>query len=240
MPARVDNGIEPMTQLPIEVVEMAERSSQKEILPDVPKRPPHLAFGLGAIGPTGSWMEAEMAGKIDKVAIIDDALRAFIAGDRGLHPIIENLAWQADDRVESGGVATRHCRQILVQDEAHPDQAAIAEHHGEQPDDPRRCRLIGKDDVKLGEVDLSLLARRSLKPNFIPGRRRLPQEIRDGGIAALVATALQLPEQALPGQAGIGSDALSDRWRRARSRCGAEGEDHRPAPRCAQCTCARS
>ena len=45
--------------------------------------------------------------------------------------------------------------------EPRPDQARIAEHHGEQPDDPRYPGLVGELNLEPGQIDLSLLARRS-------------------------------------------------------------------------------
>jgi hypothetical protein len=47
-----------------------------------------------------------------------------------------------------------------VNNEPRPDQARIAEHHGEQPDDPRHPGLVGELNLEPGQIDLSLLARR--------------------------------------------------------------------------------
>ena len=49
--------------------------------------------------------------------------------------------------------------QILMDDKPRPDQARIAKHHGEQPDDARHSRLVGELSLELGEIDLGLLAR---------------------------------------------------------------------------------
>ena len=67
-----------------------------------------------------------------------------LAQDRGLHPVIEDLARHALERGEGGEVAAQHALQVLVQDEAGPEQAAVAEHQGEQPDDPDHPRLVGE------------------------------------------------------------------------------------------------
>jgi len=117
-------------------------------------------------------VKAEVAGKVDEAAIIDDALRAPFAGDGGLHPIIEDLARHAADRVKSSGMAAQHGWQILMQYKPSPDQTAMSEHHGEQPDDARRCRLIGKDDMELGEIDLGLLVSNSIETGPLIGAQK--------------------------------------------------------------------
>ncbi len=85
-----------------------------------------------------------------------------------------------------------------MDDKARPDQAAEAEHQGEQPDDARRRRLIGEDDVELGEVDLGLFTGRGLEPELespFRGRADIAEEIGDGGVAAAITDLLQLPEK---------------------------------------------
>jgi DNA invertase Pin-like site-specific DNA recombinase len=48
-----------------------------------------------------------------------------------------------------------------------PDQAGVAEHHREQPDDALDPRLVGELDLETGEVDLRLLSRRRLEARFV-------------------------------------------------------------------------
>ena len=97
-------------------------------------------------------------------------------------------------------MAAQDRRQILMDDEARPDQAAEAEHQREQPDDPRRRRLVGEDDVEVGEVDLRLLAGRGLETDleaaFGRGRADIAQEVGDGGIAAAIAEIASSPGKA--------------------------------------------
>jgi hypothetical protein len=52
-----------------------------------------------------------------------------LAQDRGLHPVVEDLARHAVERGEGSEMAAQHGLQVLVQDEASPEQAAVAEHH---------------------------------------------------------------------------------------------------------------
>ena len=78
--------------------------------------------------------------------------------------------------------------------EARPDEAAVAQHHREQPDDPRRHRFVGEDDVELGEIDLGLLAGRRLETNLIAlacCRAHITEKIRHGRVAARIASLAQ-------------------------------------------------
>ena len=52
-----------------------------------------------------------------------------------------------------------------MDDEPRPDQTRMAEHHGEQPDDARHPGVVGELNFESGEVDLGLLAGRSLEPH---------------------------------------------------------------------------
>ena len=77
------------------------------------------------------WVVAMVTGKIDQRPVVDDVALGILAADRGLHPVIEDLARHAVERGEGGEVAAQHRLQVLVQDEAGPEQAAVAEHQGE-------------------------------------------------------------------------------------------------------------
>ena len=98
-----------------------------------------------------------------------------------------------------------------MQDEASPEQAAVAEHQGEQPDDPDHPRLVGERRLELGEVDLRLVAGRRLEADFKGGGTggRSAERIRDGGVAAPVATLLQLPKRRRPVRPRPGLDPLT-------------------------------
>jgi len=101
-------------------------------------------------------------------------------------------------------MAAQHGLQVLMQNEAGPEQAAVAEHQREQPDDPRHSRLVSKRHLELGEVDLRLVAGRRLEADLEHGGGRRPQlaeHVGDGGVAALVAPFLQLAKEASAGQA---------------------------------------
>ena len=93
-------------------------------------------------------------------------------------------------RLERGGVTAQQRRQVLVQHEAGPQHAAVAQHQREQPDDPLRARLVGEHRAEMGEVDLRLTAGRRLEAHL--ERRRLDrpdvaQEVGQDAVAAGVA-----------------------------------------------------
>ena len=163
---RVGDRVEPVAELGVQVVEVLERAGEEEVLADVAVRPLDLALGLGPVGPAGLGVEAVVAGEVDQRPVVDDVALGVLAQDRGLHPVIEDLARHAVERGEGGEVAAQHGLQVLVQDEAGPEQAAVAEHQGEQPDDPGHPRLVGERHLELGEVDLRLVAGRRLEADL--------------------------------------------------------------------------
>ncbi len=58
-----------------------------------------------------------------------------LAGDGGLHPVVEDLQWHAADRLESLHVTAQQRLQVLVQHIAGEQVARVTEHQAEQPDD---------------------------------------------------------------------------------------------------------
>ena len=120
--ARIGDRIQPMAELTVQIVEIAEGPAEEEVLADVAERPLDLALGLGPIGPAGAGLEAVMAGEIDKRAIVDDEPIRVLADDRGLHAVVQDLARYAVDRLEGGDMAAQDALQVLVDDEAPPDQ----------------------------------------------------------------------------------------------------------------------
>ena len=51
--AGIGDPVEPVLELPVEVVEITEAAALEEVLADVAERPLHLALGLGPVGPAG-------------------------------------------------------------------------------------------------------------------------------------------------------------------------------------------
>jgi hypothetical protein len=104
-------------------------------------------------------------------------------------------------------VATQDALQILVEDEPRPDQAGVAKHHREQPDNTLDSRLVDELDFEPGEVDLRLLARRRLEAHFVSGVTNwseIAHAVTHDAVAAGKAALLDLAEQTSRGQGGIG------------------------------------
>lgn len=76
-------------------------------------------------------METIVAGKIDEGTVVDDAAGIAFTDHSRLHTVVKHFARSAAQRLESSSMAAQHSRQILVDDEACPDKATEAKHHGE-------------------------------------------------------------------------------------------------------------
>ena len=205
MHARIGDGIEPMTELLVQVVEVAERAAEEEVFADIAERPLDLALGLGPIGPAGARLEAVVAGEVDEGAVVDDEPVGVLADDRGLHAIVEDGARRAPDRLEGRDVAAKNALQILVEDEPRPDQPGVPEHHRKEPDDALDARLVGELDLEPGEVDLGLLARRRLEAHFVSGAADGPDlahAVPHNAVAAGKAALLDFTEQRRAVRAG--------------------------------------
>ena len=129
MHARVGHRPEPMGELSVQVVEIAEQAGEEEVLADVAERPLDFPLGLGPVGAAGLRMEAVMCGTVDQRAVVDDVGLVVLADHRGLHPVVEDLARHSAQGREGRHMATQHGLQILMGDKTRPDQPAVAEHH---------------------------------------------------------------------------------------------------------------
>ena len=63
-----------------------------------------------------------MASEIDERAVVDHEPLGVLAEDSGLHSVVEDLARNAADRLQSGAMTAKNCLQILMDNEARPDQ----------------------------------------------------------------------------------------------------------------------
>jgi hypothetical protein len=75
----VSDRVEPILQLSLQIVAVAERPRQEEILADVAERPLHPALRLGPVGPAGAGMEAIVLGQSQVRAIVGDVILAVLA-----------------------------------------------------------------------------------------------------------------------------------------------------------------
>ena len=155
------------SELRVEIVEVAEAAAEEEVLADVAERPLDLALRLGPVRPAGLRQEAVVAGELEQGAVVDDvAGLGILAAEHGAHAVVEDLLRHAAKRLEGGGVAAQQRLQVLVQHEAAPQHAAVAEHQREQPDDPLGARLVGEHRAEMREVDLRLPAGRRLEAHL--------------------------------------------------------------------------
>ena len=118
---RVGDGVEPVPQLGVEVLEVAERAGEEEVLADVAERALDLALGLGPVRPAGAGLEAVVPGQVQQRPVVDDEPVGVLADHRRLHAVVEDLARHAAERLERRDVAAQDALQILVDDEARPD-----------------------------------------------------------------------------------------------------------------------
>jgi hypothetical protein len=72
MDAHIGHRIEPVVELCIEVLEIAELAAEEEVLTHVTERPLDFALGLGAIRAARLGQEAVMAREVEQRAIVDD------------------------------------------------------------------------------------------------------------------------------------------------------------------------
>ena len=68
----IGDRVEPVAELGVEIVEIAEAAGQEEVLPDVAEGPLDLALRLGPIGPAGFGQEAVVLRQGEQRAVVDD------------------------------------------------------------------------------------------------------------------------------------------------------------------------
>jgi hypothetical protein len=152
-----------------------------------------------------------VAGHVEQAAVVDDEAIGILADHGSFHAVVENLAGRAAERLEGGDVATQHAAEVLMQDVARPDEARMAEHQGEQPDDAAATGLVCEADLEAGEVDLGLQAGRGLEADLeglhLVGPQLLHSAL-DRGVAAGEAAFAELAPQPHRRQPGIGAQTL--------------------------------
>ena len=211
--ARVGDLIEPLAELHVEVVEVAEAPAEEEVLADVAVWTLHLALGLGPVRPAGFRQVAVVVGERDQSGVVDDMARGrVLAAEHSAHAIVEDLLRHAAERLESGGMAAQQRLQVLMHDEPAPQHAAVAQHEREQPDHVLGLGLVVEGGAKMGKINLRLTPGRRLEADLEAGRLAradVAQQIREDGVAAGVANLPQLAEQAAAGQLRKRREALT-------------------------------
>ena len=76
----IGDRVQPLAELRVQVIEVAEAPGEEEVLADVAEGPLHLALRLGPIRPAGLGQEAVVAGEREQLAVVDDAALVDLAG----------------------------------------------------------------------------------------------------------------------------------------------------------------
>ena len=117
VPAAVGELIQPLGELDVQVIEIAEAAGQEEVLAHIAEGPFDFALGLGAVRLAGLRQETVVAGQGEELGIVGDALGRLIGvfdlaqhghavGDKALGP---------DAVAEIGGDGVGHLRQPGLQ-----------------------------------------------------------------------------------------------------------------------------
>jgi len=100
-------------------------------------------------------------------AVVGDVALIVLAGHRGLHAVVEDLDRHAANRLEGLNMTAQQRLQVLVENVAGEQEARVAQHQAEQPDDPAGAGIIGEVHHKAREVDLGLNTRRRLEAQLV-------------------------------------------------------------------------
>ncbi len=190
MATRIGDARAAVLEMGVEVVHVPEAAGEEEVLADIALRTLHLALRLGPIRAAGTGQRAAMRQQRHQRGVVGDHALGVLVDHRRLHPVVEQLRRRPAHRGE-GIDATAHNRlQILRGTEPPPQPAAVAEHHGEEPDDARHAGLVGESHPELREVDLCLPPGRGFEPSredHGSGRTNRAQVIGDGSVAAAIS-----------------------------------------------------
>jgi hypothetical protein len=96
-----------MLQLDVQVVEIAERAGEEEVVADIAIARPFPL--LWPIRTAGLELEAIMSGEVDQRSVVGDAAAGF-ADDVRLHAVVKDLIRDAADRLECRDMARRTVR----------------------------------------------------------------------------------------------------------------------------------
>src|SRR5262249_21261638 len=103
--ARIGNRVEPMPQLGIEIVEIAKRAGEEEVLADIAVGSLDFALGFGPVRTASLRLEAVRAAEAIEGGIVDDATPG-LADAGGFHAVIEDLVRDASDPLKGCHVTT--------------------------------------------------------------------------------------------------------------------------------------
>ena len=79
----IGDGVEPVDELSVEVVEAAEAAAEKEVLTDIAERSLDLSLRFGPTRPAGAGLEAIMPRQRNQRLVVGDVTVVVLAG----HPV---------------------------------------------------------------------------------------------------------------------------------------------------------
>jgi len=123
MDTRVGDSGKPACELLVQIIDVAKDAAQETVFADIAERALDLAFCLGSIRSAGLWQKAVVTCQIAKTPVVDDDTFCVLPDDGSLHPVIEDLARHAADRLERSLVTRKDCLQCLAIGKAAPDQS---------------------------------------------------------------------------------------------------------------------
>ena len=115
MAAHIGHRIEPVTKLPIHVINVLETACHEEVSTDIAIGTLDLALSLGPVRLAGTRQETVMGPASQQLGVVDDAFaRVCFPQNRGLHAVVQNLAWHAAEMGKRFHVTAQDRWQVLV------------------------------------------------------------------------------------------------------------------------------
>jgi len=122
---RVGDRVEPLPELHIQIVEVAERAAQEEVFANIAERALYLSLYLCPVWRTSLRQKSVMRRQVEQLAIVSDALIVDFGQHRRLHAIVEDLRRYSAERFKGRNMAAQNSLQVLMRDEAAPNGSAI-------------------------------------------------------------------------------------------------------------------
>src|SRR5580698_3260179 len=91
MNADIGDGVEPVDELNVKVIEVAKAAADKEVLADIAERSLYLALRFGPIGAASAGLKAIMQRQRQQRAVVGDVTLVVLTDHRGLHAVVEDL-----------------------------------------------------------------------------------------------------------------------------------------------------
>ncbi|KZL27522.1 hypothetical protein PsAD37_01197 [Pseudovibrio sp. Ad37] len=188
MNAGIGKALTPFGELGIEIIQIAECASKKEILTDVAKWALDLAFGFCPVWLASIRLSAIMIQKSDKRWIKANSAIWILSQYGCLHAIIQHLQCGTAESFKGCNMTAQDHFQFLIGTIASPHKPRITKDNRKQKDFARHARFTG-------ELHLCLLAGCCLKALFERACRswaKLAKILSYSGVTAFKSQGLYL------------------------------------------------